>query len=129
MINIEVEKAAIERQMKAMEVAENRKDLGAMLEAMTEDVILQLGGSPQIQGRDAVRQIYEGFFQVFVSTSITTLGTQVSTSGDMAWQYGAHVNEIQGPDGRIRQPGKWICIWTKVDDKWKTAVVSISDNG
>jgi uncharacterized protein (TIGR02246 family) len=129
MINIEAEKIEIERLMKAIEAAENRKDLGAMLEAMTEDVILQLPASPLIQGRDAVRQLYEGFFQVFVSTSITTLGTQVSSSGDMAWQYGAHVNEIQGPDGRVKQPGKWITILTKVDGKWMTAAVSISDNG
>lgn len=129
MINIEAEKSAIERQMKAIEAAENRKDLGTMLEAMTEDVILQLSGSPLIQGRDAVRQLYEAFFQVFVSTSITTLGTQVSTSGDMAWQYGTHVNEIEGPEGHIRQPGKWIGVLTKVDGKWKMAAVSISDNG
>ena len=55
MVNIGAEKTEIERQMKAVEAAENRKDLGAMLEAMTEDVILQLCGSPQIQGHDALR--------------------------------------------------------------------------
>ena len=68
-------------------------------------------------------------FKVFVSTSITTLGTEVSASGDMAWQYGTHVNELEGPDGRIKQAGKWLSVLKKVDGKWKTAAISISENG
>jgi hypothetical protein len=31
---------------------------------------------------------------------------EVSASGDMAWQYGTHVDELDIPDGRIKQPGK-----------------------
>ena len=126
MVNIKAETAEIERQMEAMEAAENRKDLDAMLAAMTEDAILQLGGAPMIQGWAAVRQVYEELFKVFVSTSITALGTRVSASGDMAWQYGTHVNTLEGPDGRVTQPGKWLCIYTNVDDQWKMAAVSIS---
>jgi uncharacterized protein (TIGR02246 family) len=129
MINIEAEKAAIEQLMKTIEAAENRKDLSAMLEAMMEDAILQLCGAPLIQGHAALRHVYEELFKVFVSTNITTLGTEVSASGDMAWQYGTHVNELEGPDGRIKQAGKWLSVLRKVDGKWKTAAISISENG
>jgi uncharacterized protein (TIGR02246 family) len=128
MINMEAEKAAIARQMKAVEGAENRKDLGTMLEAMTEDAILQWCGPHLLQGRDAVRQLYEEFFKVFVSTRLTTLGTEVAASGDMAWVYGIHVNELEGPDGRTKQPGKWICVMRKVDGAWKMAAISISED-
>ena len=126
MIDLETEKAEIERQMKGMEAAENRYHLDAMLEMMTEDVIVQLPGAPMIQGLDAVRQMYEGFFQVFISTTLTSLDVHVATSGEMAWQYGTHVNELKTPEGRIAQPGKWLCVFQKIDDEWKTAAVSIS---
>ena len=128
MINIETEKVAVENLMKAIEAAENRKDLTAMLGAMTDDAVLQVGGAPLLQGHAAIRQLYEGFFPVFVSTSITTLHTEVALSGDVAWQFGIHVNELIGPEGHVKRPGKWISIYTKVDGTWKMSAVSISDN-
>jgi uncharacterized protein (TIGR02246 family) len=126
MIELEMEKSEIERQMKAMEAAENRHDLDAMLEMMTKDVIVQLPGVPMIQGLDAVRQMYEGVFQVFISTTLTSLCVHVATSGEMAWQYGTHVNELKTPEGRIAQPGKWLCVFQKIDGEWKTAAACIS---
>jgi uncharacterized protein (TIGR02246 family) len=129
MVNMEAEKAAIERLMRETEAAENRKDVDGMLEGMADDAFLQLCGSPQIQGHDAFRKLYEEFFKVFVGTSITILGTEVSASGDMAWQYGTHVNELESPDGRIKQPGKWMGVLKSVDGKWKWAAISISEDG
>ncbi len=126
MIDLETEKAEIERQMKMMEAAENRYDLDAMLEMMTEDVIVQLTGAPMIQGLYAVRQMYAGFFQVFISTTLTSLGVHVATSGEMAWQYGTHANLIKTPEGKISQTGKWLCVFQKEEGKWKTAAVHIS---
>ena len=67
MINIETEKVAVENLMKAIEAAENRKDLTAMLGAMTDDAVVQVGGAPMLQGHAAIRQLYVGIFPVFVS--------------------------------------------------------------
>jgi uncharacterized protein (TIGR02246 family) len=128
MVNVEAEKTAIERDLRKVEAAENRKDIDAMLKGMTDDAILQLCGSPQLQGQAAIRQIYEAFFQVFVQTSITILGTEVSTSGDMAWQHGTHVNEIETPAGHVKQPGKWMSVLKKDNDQWKIVAISISEN-
>ena len=66
--------------------------------------------------------------EAFVSTSITILGTEVAASGDMAWQCGIHVNELETPGGRVKQPGKWMCVLKKVDGQWKTAAISISED-
>jgi ketosteroid isomerase-like protein len=130
MVNVEAEKIEIEKVLKRVEDAENRRDLDAMFEEMTEDSILHKCRTPQIQGLDAWKEDYERFFKSgFISTSITCLGREVSASGDMAWEYGSFVSEFEGPGGRTRSEGKYLGIMRKVDGRWKSAAVSISGNG
>jgi uncharacterized protein (TIGR02246 family) len=129
MINTQAEKAEIERLIKRVEVAENRHDVDAMLEDMIDDPLLHLCGVPPVQGREAVRQLYHGFFQVFVSTDITPERIHVSPSGDMAWDQGGYVNVLKGPDGQTKEVGKYLGVYHKVDGKWKGAVFCITPNG
>jgi ketosteroid isomerase-like protein len=99
-----------------------------MVEAKTDDASFQLCGPSMLQGHDAVRQLHGGFFPAFVSTNTKTLGAEVAASGEMAWMYRIHVNEMQGPDGRTRQPGKWLCVMRKVRGTWNMAAIRISDD-
>ena len=102
MIDIQAEKLEIERVIKRVEDSENRHDVDAMLADMIDDPLLHLCGVPPVKGQEAVRQLYHGFFETFVSTNITSQQIHVSSSGDMAWEYGAYVNEYEGPDGRTK---------------------------
>jgi uncharacterized protein (TIGR02246 family) len=129
MVNIEAEKIEIKKTMKRIEAAENRHDVEGMLEDMTDDAIFHVCGVPQIQGRDAVRGLYDKFFETFVSTDITTLEIDISSSGDTAWELGSYVNQFEGPDGRTQEEGKYLGVWKKVNGKWKTVAISISGNG
>ena len=130
MVNVEAEKLEIQRVIKRIEDAENRKDVDAMFEDMTENSILHKCGAPQIQGIDAWREDYEKFFKSgFISTSLTSLGIEVAASGDLAWEHGSFISEFEGPDGRIKSEGKYLGVYKKVDGKWKGVAVSISDNG
>jgi ketosteroid isomerase-like protein len=129
MDNIQTEKFEIEQLIKRVEAAENKHDVDAMLEDMTDDPLLHICGVPPVMGQDAVRQLYHEFFKAFVSTNITSQQIYVSSSGDMAWEYGSYINELQGPDGRIKEVGKYIGIYHKVDGKWKGAVYCITPNG
>ena len=129
MINIQAEKLEIERTIKRIEVAENRHDVDAMLEDMIDDPLLHLCGVPPVKGQDAVRQLYHGFFETFVSTNITSQQIHVSSSGEMAWDYGVYVNEYEGPGGRIKEEGKYLGVYHKVDGKWKGAAFCITANG
>jgi uncharacterized protein (TIGR02246 family) len=129
MVTIQTEKLEIEQLIKRIEVAENRHDVDAMLEEMIDDPLLHVCGVPPVKGQDALRQLYREFFKTFVSTNITSQQIYVSSSGDMAWEYGAYVNEFQGPDGRINEAGKYLGIYHKVDGKWKGAAYCITPNG
>lgn len=129
MTDIQAEKLEIERVIKRVEASENRHDVDAMLEDMTDDPLLHLCGLPPVKGQDAVRQLYHGFFETFVSTDITSQHIQVSSSGEMAWEYGTYVNEYESPDGRIKEEGKYLGVYHKVDGKWKGAAFCITPNG
>ncbi len=129
MVDIQAEKIEIERVLKRVEAAENRHDVDAMLEDMIADPLLHLCGVPPVQGQEAVRQLYHGFFEIFVSTNITSQQIHVSASGDMAWDQGDYVNEYKGPDGHTMEEGKYLGVYHKVEGKWKAAVFCITANG
>lgn len=128
-MEIQTEKVEIERLIKRVEAAENQHDVEAMLADMIEDPLLHLCGLPPVQGQDAVRQLYHGFFEVFVSTVITSERVHVSPSGEMAWDQGAYVNTLNGPEGRVQEEGKYLGVYHKVDGVWKGAVFCITPNG
>jgi uncharacterized protein (TIGR02246 family) len=129
MVDVQAEKIELERVLRKVEAAENRHDAEGMLEHMTDDAVLHLCGMPQVQGRDAIKQVYAGFFETFVSTDITPLQVEVSASGDMAWEYGTYVNVYKGPDGPIKEPGKYLGVYKKIDGTWKGTAFCITPNG
>jgi len=47
----------------------------------------------------------------------------------MAWVYGVYVNEYEGPDGRIKEEGKYLGVYHKADGKWRGAAFCITANG
>lgn len=129
MVNIRAEKLEIEQLIKRVEAAENRHDVDAMLEDMTVDPLFHLCGVPPVKGHDAVRQLYKGFFETFISTNIVSKQIQVSSSGEMAWDYGDYLNQYKSAEGVSKEEGKYLGIYNKVDGKWKGAVFCITPNG
>jgi uncharacterized protein (TIGR02246 family) len=128
-MDIQTEKDEIKRLIERVEAAENQHDVEAMLEEMIDDPLLHLCGVPPVQGREAVRQLYYGFFEIFVSTVITPQQIHVSPAGDMAWDQGAYVNTLKGPEGQIQEEGKYLGVYHKVDGQWKGAAFCITPNG
>ena len=129
MVDVQDDKAEIERVVKRVEAAENRHDVEAMLVEMIDDPLLHLCGFPPVQGQEAVRQLYGGFFQVFVCTALTTQQIHVSSSGEMAWEQGAYMNTLKGPEGQVTEEGKYLGIYHKVEGTWKGAAFCITPNG
>jgi len=126
MVDIEAEKKEIERTIGEITAAENRKDVETILELVTDDAVFQKPSTPQIQGREAWREDYEKVFATLASSSIRTLHIEVSSSGDMAWDYGHYISTYKTREGTVTTTGKYLATWRKIDDKWKTAAVSIS---
>ncbi|TFG71714.1 MAG: DUF4440 domain-containing protein [Anaerolineales bacterium] len=132
MVNIEAEKIEIEKYNKQLRETEARIDVDAVLELLTEDCVYIANSAPNIQGHAAWREFYEALYKTwntFISGSITPLGIEVSSSGDMAWSHGVFVTEYENPEGCTTTGGKCITVYRKVDGKWKTAAVCTVANG
>ena len=129
MASVSDEKIEIKRALKAIVAAENRKDVRGILENLTDDAIMQKSGAPQIRGLDAWSEDYRRFFEGFISTSIESMGIEVSSSCDMAWGYGVYVSHFEGPSAPVKTTGKYLSVWKKVDGNWKAVAVSITEDG
>ncbi len=53
----------------------------------------------------------------------------VSELGEMAWDSGGYVNTLKGPDGPVKEEGKYLGVYHKVDGVWKAAAFCITPNG
>ncbi len=129
MVNLQAEKLAIEQVVKRVEAAENRHDVEAMLEELIDDPLLHLCGMPPVKGPEAMRQLYGVFFKTFISTSITSQQIHISSSGEMAWDEGAYVNQFESLGGRVTEEGKYLGIYHKVNGNWRGAAFCITPNG
>lgn len=127
-VDVEAEKREIDRLTDEAFAAEDRKDLEKMLEGVADDAILQVPNMPQIQGIKALREFYKAFLPTFDSMKGGPRHIEVSSSGDMAWQYGSFSTGYKKPEGTVTDKGKYLMIWKKVDGKWKTVAFSVSSD-
>jgi ketosteroid isomerase-like protein len=128
MIDIDAEKKEIKQVGAAAFDAEDHKDVEGLLSFCTEDIILQIPTIPQLQGIPALRKYYNRFFPRFESLKGAADYIEVSSAGDMAWEYGLFTVEYKRPEGTIFDQGKYLLVWRKVNNQWKIAGYSVSSN-
>ncbi len=128
MVDIEAEKNAIQEAVRIAFEAEDKKDLEKLLDFFADDVVGQAANSPQFQGKDALREFYKGYLPTIVSIKGEFSHVEVSSSGDMAWDVGYNRAETIGPEGNVKDQGKYFAVYKKVNGKWKcSAIASSSD--
>ena len=100
------------------------KNLEAILDMITDDAIFLLPGSPEVRGKQAIAEMYRGFFARFDAVEQTATLEEVKVSGDWAFGWGA--DEILatpaagGPTMRTR--GKNMIILRRgPDGAWRFA--------
>ncbi len=91
-----------------------------MAELYIEDAALLPPGSPRLEGRDAIREYWQGMMDAGIAElSLTTL--EVEEAGDTAIEVGA-VKATAPGEGGARDPvaGKYIVAWKRGgDDTWR----------
>jgi ketosteroid isomerase-like protein len=127
-VSIEDETAEIEQMMVELEAAQNRMDEPAMLEHLTDDAVVLIDANPVMVGHAAISQAYANMWPIFVSFDLTIDKTVVAEAGDIAWQYGTHVYELDLPQvGVTTVPGKWIATLENIEGEWMVTALAISD--
>ena len=83
-------------------------------------------GAESVVGSDALRAAWQGMYDTEgLEASWQSTAAFVSTSGDMAYDYGTA--SLTSPDGKTT-PMKYLDVWTRVGDEWKVAADMFNAN-
>ena len=128
-VDLAAELDAVRARSVGLVAAESAMDIEASLAFWTPDGIAMLTGVPLVQGTDNLRILYGQFFNETVkSFGSTTTHTEISQSGDMAWEYGVNRLVTSSPDGDLLDLQKYIATWRKIDGEWFVAAVSVTSD-
>lgn len=113
-----------------VEAAEAAQNTEAALAFWADSAIVQPAGAPQIQGRDAIRKLYNSFFgsgqlKKFEG-AVTDL--QVSQGGDLGYGYGVNRMLLAGPKGDLLDVGKYLIVWKKINGQWYIVALSFTSD-
>lgn len=130
-VNVEAEKAEIERLMQGMVQADNDKDIDKLVSFSTPDVIAHMQGTPEIVGIEEYRRISSEFMTETGFMTFNTTRIELSKDGSMAYQTG--VDKYAAKDWRsnsyygsseVEDEGQMLVVWRNTVDGWKVAAMT-----
>ena len=100
----------------------SKKDAAGIGQLYAEDGVALPPNFKAVVGREAISQWWAS--QMKIPGYALTFGTDqlvLSTAGDMALDRGWYRFSAQGPSGPIKDTGKYVVVWRKIDGEWKVA--------
>lgn len=98
------------------------KDASGIGQLYAQDAVALPQNEKAAIGREAIGQWWGR--QMQTPDYALTFGTDqlvFSTSGDMALDRGWYRFSAKGPKGPIKDTGKYVVVWRKIDGEWKVA--------
>ena len=105
------------------------KDVASIVRFYAEDGAVLPPGAPLAQGHEAIAKVWsglvglKGFALTFAPTKIT-----IAAAGDMAYEIGTYSLSFESEKGPVRDSGKFVVVWKKVDGAWKAAADIFNSN-
>lgn len=127
-VDIAMEKAAVAARGEALATAEAARDIETVMSFWAEDAVFQRHGSAQLQGKEAIRGVMQGFIETFKEFEGTIMNIEVAASGDLAYDYGVNRVLLQVGEKEILAMGKYLAIWRKIDDTWLISAISVTED-
>ena len=107
---------AIRQRSQQLATAFNGKQMDAILELYADNSVFMPPNAPVLRGREPLR----GFYQDLIgrSTNLRLESEEVSGHGPLAYETGTF--SLIHQDGATRDRGKYVFIWRKLNDIWRT---------
>jgi uncharacterized protein (TIGR02246 family) len=103
--------------------AEGARDVGALLEHVTDDAVFLMPGGRTVSGKPAIRTLFETFFAAFTSEHTASIA-EVRVEGDWAFSWGQEVTVLRpvagGPPVRLEGFGLSV-LRRGPDGRWRFA--------
>ena len=119
-----VDEAAIAAAGNALAQAAEAKDIDKCMAFYVDDPMLFVPGAPAVVGKDALRKVWQQFFNVrALKLETSGLIIDVAGSGDLAFERGSYSNTItDAKEKTTTETGKLVLVWKKqADGSWKIA--------
>jgi ketosteroid isomerase-like protein len=127
-VDLDAETAAVAARSVALTNAEAARDVQAATSFWADDAVVQPAGAPQIQGKQAVQELYGHFFASLKEFKGTSTQLTLAASGDLAWEYGVNRMVFSTPNGDVLDNGKYLAVWKKVNGEWYVAALSFTSD-
>jgi uncharacterized protein (TIGR02246 family) len=107
-----------------------KRDAAATATFYAEDGAILPPDAPIAKGREAIANVWQGFFKLngFHLTFAPTR-LNVSSAADLAYEIGTYSVAFSGDNGPVKDEGKYVVAWKKVDGAWKVAADIFNSNG
>jgi len=97
-----------------------RKDAAAIGNLYTSDGAFMMANAPIVTGPKAIAEAWDGLLKLpALSLNFRTTQLVIAKSGDLASDRGTYDLAFDGEKGRVRDVGKYVVVWKKVDGQWK----------
>ena len=86
----------------------------------TADGVFMMSNTEIITGPEAIGDTWAGLMKLpGVSITFKTSQLDIAKAGDLASDRGTYDLSFDGEGGRVRDVGKYVVVWRKVDGEWK----------
>jgi ketosteroid isomerase-like protein len=125
-VDIQAEKDAIQNNEDQWTIALQTRDVEKIVSYYATEAVSMRPNQPIYIGLNAIRNGTETMLADTTLLFDTYTGKvdaiEVSVAGDMAYSYGHDELMVKTKDGLVKDEGKWVDIWKKLDGQWKVMV-------
>jgi len=130
--DIQGEKDAIQNNEDQWTVALQKRDAEKIIGFYATEAVSMRSNQPIYIGLNAIRNGVESMLADTTLLFNTYTGKvdaiEVSVTADMAYSYGHDEIMVKTKDGLLKDEGKWVDVWKKLDGQWKVVVSSGNSN-
>jgi len=125
-VDIQAEKDLIQNYEDQWTVALQSGDAEKIVGFYATEAVSMRSNQPVYIGLNAIRNGIESMLAdttlIFNTYTGKVDAIEISVSGDMAYSYGHDEIMVKTKDGLVKDEGKWVDIWKKIDGQWKVTV-------
>lgn len=127
-IDIEAEAAVLRERGEGLAAAEAAKELDVVMSYFAEGAIFQMAGAPQIEGKAEIENLTRQWLAAVKEFEGITTRIQVSSGGNLAYEYGVNREIYSLPNGDALAMGKYLIIWEKISGQWLVTALSVTND-
>jgi ketosteroid isomerase-like protein len=107
---------AVRQRSQQLATAFNANQMDAILELYADNSVFMPPNAPSLRGREPLREFYQDLIGRATNLQLET--EDVAGYGPLAYETGTYSLVYQ--DGAVRDRGKYVFIWRRLSDVWRT---------